>query len=153
MAMTKAQLLAKKMEEQRVAASAFEAGKTPAVDTKTAVTGQKQAQEETQAPEVSQDTPASSEPRNEPQKAAGEGKGSSKTKTKGAEKKKADGEKKAEKPVKLLDTLPKRKRIEKKTSAYYISVANIEKLEKAAKAADTSASDLLDHILTAVFSE
>lgn len=153
MAMTKAELLAKKMKEQQVGAAAFAAGKTPAVETQTPAAAHKPAQEEPQTPGEYTDTTAASLPGKGPQKAAEKGRGNSRAKAKTPEKKKTDAAQKPEKPAKLLDTLPKRKRIEKKTSAYYISVANVEKLEKAAKAADTSASDLLDNILTAVFSE
>lgn len=146
-AKTKAELLAEKMEQKRVAQTAFDAGAKPIINT--TPQGLETAQDATKHEEVSKDTPEQEKPTSAVQEAP-------KPTKQAKPKKNAQGEtKKAEKETtkRLLDTIPKRKRVEKKTNAYYLSIANIEKLDKAAEKAGTSASDLLDNILTAVLSE
>ena len=119
MAKSKAELMAEKMERERVGQAAFEAGMKPAVET-------------TLAPETKQPViveKAEEKAPTEPSKAEQEPK-----------------ETKTEKNDILAGL--KKKKIEKKAYGYYLSVANGEKLIKAAKAQKVSASELLDHILT-----
>lgn len=161
-AKTKAELLAEKMEQKRVAQTAFEAGAKPIVDTNPPEIEPEPAQDAPKAEEVTKDTTETKEPPKTAQGAQNEGQtarnGTKATKDTPKAKnattaKKTAPDAKSDAPARLLDTLPKKKRIEKKTNAYYISVANIERLDKAAAEAGTSASDLLDNILTAVLSE
>lgn len=163
MAKSKAELMAEKMKAQEVGKAAFEAGRKPVVEVNSPATSTEPAQDATNAVEVTQDTPEANEPQKEAQEAEKTAKTASKASKRGKgtqkQKKPATGQKtandtKEESPVRLIDTLPKRQRVEKKTNAYYLSVANIEKLQKAADDGGfRSASDLLDNILTAVFSE
>ena len=172
-AKTKAELLAERMQQQRVGKTAFDAGKTPAVETNPPAPvevapqeAQETAQEQPKAEEVSKDTPVEKEPaksesaaKEPPKKTTKAAKSTKPAKETVKPQKEAEPEKKAEDaaepvaPARVLDRIKKRKRIEKKTNDYYQSVANIEKLAAAAEAADMSPSTFLDDILTAVFSE
>ena len=150
MAKTKAELLAEKMKQQRVGAAAFEKGKAPIVETNPPAEEIEKTDAEMKVEEKT--TQNATETAQNETKGQGKGKSTPKQK-KPSEGKKTATETKDDSPVKLLDKIPKKKKIAKKTNAYYISVANIEKLDAAAADAGTSASDLLDNILTAVFSE
>lgn len=157
MAKSKAELMAEKA--QGVGKAAFEAGRKPVVEVNPPAVSTETAQDATNAVEVTQDTPEANEAQEAEKTAKTAPKVSKRGKGTQKQKKPATGQKtandaKEESPVRLIDTLPKRQRVEKKTNAYYLSVANIEKLQKAADDGGfRSASDLLDNILTAVFSE
>lgn len=156
MAKTKAQLMAEKMAAQRIAQKAFEAGAKPIVVTDP-------PKEEPAAEEATETTPEVTEAEKEVQKATEPAQNATKeekaTKDTPKPKKPATAKKAAKEdkpdaaPVKLLDKIAKKKREEKKSNAYYLSVKNMEELAKRAEKADMSASELLDSILTAVFSE
>ena len=147
-AKTKKELLAEKMRQQRVGHTAFDAGKTAAIDTEPSLPAQEPVKEEEPEKEVSLES-KSVQPK---PKSAKENKSTTKTK-KTAPEKKETTEAPAETPARVLDRIRTRERIEKKTNAYYLSVENIEKLEKAAEAAGMKPSPFLDDILTAIFSE
>lgn len=162
-AKTKTQLLAEKMEKQRVAQTAFDAGAKPIIETNPPEIEPETTQDAPNAVEAPKDTSEVKEPSKGAQGATETTQTAPKQKKtakdtpkqkKAATAKKTASDAKESTPARLLDTLPKRKRIEKKTNAYYLSVANIEKLEKTAvDGGFKSASDLLDSILTAVLSE
>ena len=128
MAKTKAELMAEKMAEKRVAQEAFEAGKTPVVE----IT----EQETTQKPEKTAQ---------EPQKEV--------KPTANTPKPKKPVQANSEHSAGILQMIAKKPKKEKKSSfSLYLSETNMEKLEEAVKKTGMrSKSEFIDQLLTEIF--
>ena len=141
MAKSKAELLAEKMERERVARAAFEAGQKPILE---AVSTEQGAGETQQQP--AKETPAPEVPKVEKAPAA-----PAKEKAKPSEKPFEKSEEDQQKSFFDLDEIGNFRRPEKKTYSIYLSVDTMNEVEKRArKARMGSSSAYLDELLKRV---